>query len=61
MERFFPPGTPVYISSPTWGNHTNIFQDAGVKDVRSYRYYKAETRGLDYEGFLADLRVNTQS
>jgi len=57
MERFFPPGTPVYISSPTWSNHTNIFQDAGVKDIRNYRYYKAETRGLDFEGFLADLKA----
>jgi len=55
MKRFWPAGTPVYISSPTWGNHTNIFKDAGVEDVRTYRYYKAETRGLDYEGYLADL------
>jgi len=57
MKRFFPAGTPVYISVPTWGNHPNIFVDAGVTDVRNYHYYKAETRGLDYEGFLADLRA----
>lgn len=26
----FLPGTTVYISNPTWGNHKNIFNDAGV-------------------------------
>ena len=25
----FLPGTIVYISKPTWGNHKNIFADAG--------------------------------
>lgn len=27
----FLPGTTVYVSNPTWGNHNNIFADAGVK------------------------------
>jgi len=26
----FLPGTKVYLSNPTWGNHNNIFADAGV-------------------------------
>lgn len=26
----FLPGTAVYISKPTWGNHKNIFGDAGT-------------------------------
>lgn len=37
-------------------NHHNIFRDAGVE--RSlYKYYKADTRGLDFEGMIADLQV----
>jgi len=59
MQRFLPPGTSVYISVPTWGNHPNIFADAGLKEenIRSYRYYKPQTRGLDYEAMLEDLRA----
>lgn len=45
----------VYLSKPTWGNHRAILTDAGFKDIREYRYYKPESRGLDYEGMLADL------
>eukprot|EP01087_Luapelamoeba_hula_P003836 TRINITY_DN1369_c0_g1_i1.p1 TRINITY_DN1369_c0_g1~~TRINITY_DN1369_c0_g1_i1.p1 ORF type:complete len:476 (+),score=76.56 TRINITY_DN1369_c0_g1_i1:59-1429(+) len=57
IHRFLPAGTPIYISNPTWGNHPAIFKDAGCADVRSYRYYKPETRGLDFEGMCADLRA----
>ena len=32
----FMPGTVAYISRPTWGNHKNIFADAGV-EWREYR------------------------
>jgi aspartate aminotransferase len=44
----------VYVSDPTWGNHINIFQRAGM-NVRKYRYYKKETRSLDFEGLMEDL------
>ncbi|XP_033757404.1 aspartate aminotransferase, cytoplasmic-like [Pecten maximus] len=45
----------VYISNPTWGNHVGIFRDAGFSEIRKYRYWKAETRSLDFEGMIADL------
>ena len=32
----FLPGTTVYLSNPTWGNHRNIFADAGVE----WKYYR---------------------
>lgn len=32
----FLPGTQVFVSDPTWGNHHNIFGDAGVT-VQKYR------------------------
>ena len=39
------------------GNHKAILTDAGYKDIREYRYFKKETRGLDYEGMIEDLKV----
>jgi len=52
----FMPGTKVYLSNPTWGNHKSIFPDAGV-EFEMYRYFKPETRGLDFEGMVADIEA----
>ncbi|KAG6477483.1 aspartate aminotransferase, cytoplasmic-like [Zingiber officinale] len=46
----------IYIPQPTWGNHTKVFTLAGLS-VKTYRYYDPATRGLDFEGLLADLSV----
>ncbi|KAJ9584283.1 hypothetical protein L9F63_021379, partial [Diploptera punctata] len=46
-----------YYSSPTWENHHLLFTNAGFTDVRQYRYWNAEKRCLDLDGFLADLRA----
>ncbi len=59
INRFFP-GTSVYIPNPSWGNHKNIFADAGV-DVQQYKYFDKETIGLDFAGMKADLQVSVQS
>ena len=45
---------PIYISKPTWANHTQIFNAAGL-EVREYTYYDAKTKGLNLEGMLKDL------
>uniref|UniRef100_A0A3P8YV32 Aspartate aminotransferase n=1 Tax=Esox lucius TaxID=8010 RepID=A0A3P8YV32_ESOLU len=47
--------TPVYVSAPTWENHNAVFVNAGFEDVRPYKYWDAEKRGLDLSGFLGDL------
>jgi len=47
------PGT-VYISNPTWGNHGAIIKESGLA-VKTYRYYKPSTRGIDFEGMVEDL------
>ncbi|THU72032.1 hypothetical protein C4D60_Mb04t07810 [Musa balbisiana] len=44
----------IYIPQPTWGNHPKVFTLAGLS-VKSYRYYDPTTRGLNFEGLLADL------
>ena len=48
--------TPVFISNPTWANHRGIFEDAGF-EVKTYRYWDAEGKGLDYAGYTADLKA----
>ena len=50
----FRTGCTIYLSNPTWGNHKNIFSDAGLS-VASYRYFDPKTVGLDFEGMKADL------
>lgn len=45
-----------YTSSPTWENHMLVFKNAGFTDARQYRYWDSEKRGLDFEGFLEDLK-----
>lgn len=49
------PSATVLISDPSWENHRALFTRAGFK-VGTYRYYDAESRGIDLEGMLADLR-----
>jgi len=52
--KFIGKGTPLYLPSPSWGNHSNIFREAGL-EVRSYRYWDPKKLGLDLDGMLADL------
>lgn len=47
----------VYVSSPTWDNHRLIFTHAGFNEVREYRYWNDQTRALNMEGLVADLRA----
>ncbi|XP_031487369.1 aspartate aminotransferase, cytoplasmic-like [Nymphaea colorata] len=46
----------IYIPLPTWGNHPKVFNMAGLS-VKTYRYYDASTRGLDFQGLLEDLNA----
>jgi aspartate aminotransferase len=49
--------TTFYYSTPTWENHHLLFTNAGFTEPRQYRYWNAETRSLDLDGFLEDLRA----
>ena len=42
------------------GNHNAIATDSGYDSIRTYRYFKKETRGLDLDGMLEDLRVSAE-
>ncbi len=57
MNRFkLSTGNAIYQPNPTWGNHVPIFKDAGMQ-VKQYKYYKPETRGLDIQGLLDDMKT----
>eukprot|EP00897_Mesotaenium_endlicherianum_P007086 jgi/Mesen1/6405/ME000329S05567 len=55
IQRYLP-NAKVFLSSPTWGNHKNIFSDAGVP-WGEYRYFDPKTVGLDLDGMLEDLKA----
>lgn len=48
--------TVFYYSDPTWENHQKVFYSAGFTDGRSYRYWDPQTRSIDFDGFVADLK-----
>nr|CAH0110435.1 unnamed protein product [Daphnia galeata] len=48
--------TVVYSSNPTWGNHSLVFLNAGFETYRSYRYWDAAKKALDFDGLMEDLR-----
>jgi aspartate/tyrosine/aromatic aminotransferase len=48
------PGATVWLSNPTWPNHGQIFEAAGVP-TKTYPYFNAKTNALDFEGMLAAI------
>ncbi|PZQ52622.1 MAG: aromatic amino acid aminotransferase [Rhodovulum sulfidophilum] len=48
------PEAVVWYSDPTWPNHPAMLAHLGIP-ARTYRYFDPATRGVDFEGMLADL------
>jgi aspartate aminotransferase len=48
-------GKKIWMPTPTWGNHGNIFRDSGL-EVGQYRYFDKKTNGLDFSGLMEDLK-----
>jgi aspartate aminotransferase/aromatic-amino-acid transaminase len=44
----------VWVSDPTWANHQQIFQAAGL-EVETYPYYDAPSHGLAFDKMVAGL------
>lgn len=38
-------------------NHHLVFMNAGFKEARTYRYWKPEVRGIDFDGLIQDLKA----
>ena len=54
MIRMANPDARVFVSDPTWPNHLSILKHMGMTMV-PYRYFDEETRGVDFDGMMADL------
>lgn len=50
------PDARVFVSNPTWPNHLSILDHLGMEKVL-YRYFDDETRGVDFDGLIADLKT----
>ncbi len=55
LARLANPDATVWYSDPTWPNHPAILKYLGIP-ARTYRYFDAATRSVDFEGMIADLR-----
>ena len=54
LIRMANPATKVWLSNPTWPNHPSIINYLGM-EMAEYRYFDAETRGVDFDGLMEDL------
>ncbi|WP_428546533.1 aromatic amino acid transaminase [Profundibacter sp.] len=48
------PDATIWLSNPTWPNHPSIIKYVGMK-MAEYRYFDDATRGVDFDGMMADL------
>ncbi|MGL4447328.1 amino acid aminotransferase [Shewanella sp.] len=48
------PSRTIWVSNPTWANHQNIFETAGLT-VKEYGYYNASAHDIDFDAMMTDL------
>lgn len=55
LSKFYNPPTEgakaIYVSSPTWANHNQIFTNVHLP-IKNYPYFSKETKGLDFDGMV---------
>lgn len=49
-------GARLFVSDPTWGNHTSIFGSAGV-EVVEYPYYDPQTNDVRFDEMMSFLEA----
>ncbi|MCV6583912.1 MAG: aspartate/tyrosine/aromatic aminotransferase [Marinibacterium sp.] len=54
LIRMANPQARVFVSNPTWPNHLSILKYLDIETV-AYRYFDSDTRGVDFDGMIADL------
>ncbi len=53
------PNATLWVSSPSWGNHTPLLGSAGL-NIQEYAYYDKESHGLRFDDMLSDLKQATK-
>ncbi|WP_285165094.1 amino acid aminotransferase [Shewanella goraebulensis] len=53
------PNAVIWVSDPTWANHTGLFEAAGLT-VKTYPYYDYDTKTLKFEEMKAALNTISQ-
>ncbi|MEX0369802.1 MAG: aminotransferase class I/II-fold pyridoxal phosphate-dependent enzyme, partial [Tateyamaria sp.] len=56
LMKMASPGGRVFVSNPTWPNHLSILDYLGIETV-PYRYFDDDTRGVDFDGMIEDLKT----
>ncbi|MEM9172566.1 MAG: amino acid aminotransferase [Pseudomonadota bacterium] len=54
LIRQLRPQATVWVTTPTWPNHTPLLSAAGLS-LQSVRYYSDEMNAVDFPAFIADL------
>ena len=49
------PSNTIWVSDPTWVNHINIFETAGLQ-VKRYPYFDKTTNGLAFDTMMSALK-----
>ncbi|KAK6463464.1 aspartate aminotransferase [Scheffersomyces coipomensis] len=56
LKEFYYGGSKsIYLSSPTWANHQQIFRNLGL-NVETYPYWNNDSKSLDLTGFLSSIK-----
>ncbi|AZG36116.1 MULTISPECIES: amino acid aminotransferase [Shewanella] len=50
------PNAVLWVSDPTWANHTGLFEAAGIT-VKTYPYYDYDNKTLKFDQMLAKLNT----
>ncbi|PKG77418.1 aromatic amino acid aminotransferase [Shewanella sp. Actino-trap-3] len=50
------PNAVLWVSDPTWANHTGLFEAAGIT-VKTYPYYDYDNKTLKFDQMLATLNT----
>ena len=53
IHKWFPQSR-IWLSDPTWANHTSVFRAAGL-EVRTYSYYDTGRKRLDFNAMMTAL------
>lgn len=54
LMRYADKAATIWLSAPTWPNHPSIVKYLGIP-MREYRYFDNASRGVDFDGMVADL------